>query len=503
VRVKDVPLQAGRTEHEVRLWVSNADGPTLRPGTVKIFRPEAPPVVTIDTGTDGNVWRSRLPVKVQVRSDRKLTGVRLVHQGLPPLAVDVSRQRLNALGLYELDEKVTVRLARDVNRLHAEATSDRGTEASRAVLVSYTPPPISVHIDRIVLRGGAEEIRPERLAGNPLHFPEIASSQVQIHGKVIWGDPDEEDDGRREMQRLQVRVNGFQQLPARLDPKGRKQNATPFAIPVLLTRSTNHIRLVLPGLPGKEGVAPDLRLDCKAPEELQRLHLLVISANPDTSGQLGERIQRIFKGSEKGSGKAPSPFKEVIPYGEMKGDQIRWNNIERKLYMIHTAIEQLSRRQQASDVLLVYYEGAERVGKRGNLLKDKASPDERAFGLDFQQLAERMADVPGAALIFLEVEHDGKPQPGAADRIAKWKEAPRPLSQLGILRLAWAGAGRPGVQAALLPALQTALDHGRLLPEVAGLVLRTAEREGFQGFSHVPEDLEGLPVGRGGKANPP
>jgi hypothetical protein len=260
----------------------------------------------------------------------------------------------------------------------------------------------------------------------------------------------------------------------------------------------------LPGLPGKEGVAPDLRLDCKAPEKLQRLHLLVISAHSDASGQLGERIQRIFKEAEKGSGKAPSPFKEVIPYGEMKGDQIRWNNIERKLYMIHTAMEQLSRRQQASDVLLVYYEGAERVGKRGNLLKDKASADERAFGLDFQQLADRLADVPGAALIFLDVEHDGNPQPDATDRIAKWKEAvPWRLAQLGILRLAWAGAGRPGVQAALLPALQTALDKGRLLPEVAGLVLRTAERGGFRGFSHVPEDLEGLPVGRGGKANPP
>src|SRR5262249_54060145 len=162
--------------------------------------PEAPPIVTIDTGTAGNVAKSRLPVKVQVRSDRQLKEVQLLRQDLPPLVVDVSRQKRNAEGLYELNETVTVRLARGANLLHAEATTDRGKEASRTHQVSYTPPPVSVEIVKIVPRGaGSQEITPELLPGSLARFPELGASQVQLHGNVIWGDPDEEDDGRRQV----------------------------------------------------------------------------------------------------------------------------------------------------------------------------------------------------------------------------------------------------------------------------------------------------------------
>jgi WD40 repeat protein len=495
VRVTDVPLQPGRTEHEIRLSVSNAEGRSLRPKALTVHRPEAAPVVQTEPGGNGTTSKSRLAVSVHVRSDRKLTQVRLVRQGLLPVEVDVARQKRNAEGLYELNETKTVPLARGANLLHAEATSDRGTQASPAVQMTYTPPPVRVEVVRIVPRGaGNPPLRPVPLPGGEVRFPEVGFHQVQLHGRIVWGDPDEGDDGRHQSQRLQVYVNGLRQLPARLDPKKLKKNVTPFQATLLLTRAQNQVRLVLPDLPREEGGSLEVRLNCRAPEKLQRLHLLMLSARGQDRDQLEGRVLKIFKGP----GKQPSPFKEVISYGVMTGGQIRWQNIALKLFVIQKGIDNLSKLQPASDVLLVYYEGAERVDRRGIFLKGNAQADEPAFGLDFHHLAERLADVPGAALVFLDVEGDRNPAPGTADRIAKWKdEAPGQLSEIGIVRFSYAGAGQKQV---MLPALDNALDNSRLLVDVYGLLLlRSAEQQGLRVSRHLPEDLGELPVGRKSK----
>src|SRR5581483_270008 len=68
VSLKDVPLPAEKTEHEVRLWASNAEGRSLRPGAVTVHRPEAPPVVQTEPARDMVASSSRLPVTVKVRS---------------------------------------------------------------------------------------------------------------------------------------------------------------------------------------------------------------------------------------------------------------------------------------------------------------------------------------------------------------------------------------------------------------------------------------------------
>ncbi len=499
VRLKDVPLQAEQTEHEVRLWVSNAEGRSLLPGTVTVRRPAAAPVIRTEPGGDLSVMKSQLTVTVKVRSDRKLTRVRVVRQGqgLAPVAVDVAGQRVNAEGLWELAAKVDVPLKPGANLLHAEATSDRGTEASPQVKATRTPSPVRVEIIRIVPFGAESGVKPKLLPGDKVRFPEMGHSKVELHGEVHWGDDDTGDARRRQACRVQVYVNGLQQLPAPLQAGklDRARNVTPFKASMLLTRKQdNRVKLALPDLPQQEDSRREFSLDCARPETLQRLHVLAISTRARDRAAFKQRVVKTFAGPPE-----RTPFSVVTVDGLMTGDQVRLSGIDRQLLIIQNEMGKLAKARPGSDVLVVYYEGAERVAKRGNLLKVHAvPPGEQPFALDFYQLAERLADVPGAALVFLDV--DAEREGSEADRIASWpKQVPWRLAQLAILRFSWAQPGKVQ-EAGLLSALQIALAQGRALADVTGLVLRSAEQrrgQGLQGLKQVPRDLDDLPVGYG------
>ncbi|HJT77209.1 MAG TPA: hypothetical protein VJ739_08405, partial [Gemmataceae bacterium] len=125
LRLQEVPLEAGSKENRVAVRVSNAEAECRAPGTITVETATVlpPPLVEIlEPGRNADVSRPELPVSYRIRSASPLTAARLIVEGQPPLALDVTKAvRDDDARQLELAGEAAVTLARGFNHLRLEA----------------------------------------------------------------------------------------------------------------------------------------------------------------------------------------------------------------------------------------------------------------------------------------------------------------------------------------------------------------------------------------------
>src|SRR5207244_10485991 len=104
VRLNSVPLDAGTTSTEIRLWISDRAGQWLEPATASVrYKPRlpAPEVEFLDPRESSVVYTSRLKVRLHVRSASRLQRLEVIREGDKAIPVDVTALQPNAQGTYE------------------------------------------------------------------------------------------------------------------------------------------------------------------------------------------------------------------------------------------------------------------------------------------------------------------------------------------------------------------------------------------------------------------
>lgn len=473
VTLKGVPLVRGR--NEVRLWASNEQGRSRKPGTLVVLyeKPAQPPVVRFldpPPGAEPRVRDRKFAARFQVVSAMPLLRIELV-RGRQVLYRDegaAAQGQKNAAGLFELTVTVPVELVeQEVNVLEAVAVSEDGP--GRAVgRVSHVAPPVRLEIDDLLPEGG-DPVRPERRHDGELVFAKMPNGRLTLRGRVVWdsgGDPRLRQDG------LEVRayVNGFQQEPAPLRPAAGSERAFEAAL-VLNRPRDNRIELLLPEVPWNDDNRPRVRVaECAQPRQGPWLHLLLLGGGETDEERL---LAGVLKGlrAERHEGHYRTPvFDQVVPHVLTSATaDITEQAVRTQCRLIQLALRRRAQQGYPNDVVLVYYQGGEIVGGKKHLLfpgegQAPATADGSAIRLEV--LAEFFQENPGAQLLFLDVLRPGPALP-ADDQVPQWPHQPR-LAHVGVFRCAWAaGAGPPPAQELRLrQALEDALPRASRLKDV-------------------------------------
>jgi WD40 repeat protein len=494
IRLRGVPLDAGRREQEIALSLSNAEARCRSPLSLKVQSTEVltpPEVAFLDPPPLTKVRTARVTIRFQVRSVGKLERVRLLQEGReqPIDPADAPREG----GEFVLSVSRQVELRPGPNQLSVEAVSVSGRQPDNPTLiVNYLPPPFRVEIDRltegqngrIVPRIGSDQFGPI--------FAETASGRVYLHGRIWWADKETTTPNA-----LHVFVNCFQQAPVPIERKANETN-TEFTEELLLDRPKgNRVRLIAVGQDADDPVG--CTVDCSAPVTEQRLHVLVLSAR---SGRDVARRQILtafnYRPAAEGAADRPSSRRNRIDSDHLRGELF--------------AIEREMRRDQQKDkdrgtasnhVLLIYYEGMETISKEGHffgardLLSGRADPS----GIRCEKLVRDLSNMPGAHILLLDVERGAPAGDDALDRISNWaKDYSETLTHVAVMRCAPRGkAGRPQ-DVRLLPVLERTIPREGRLSKLVDLVKEALEKSPEAGLlichSYVPHELAELRVSR-------
>jgi WD40 repeat protein len=525
VLFKDVPLDAG--DNEVRLAVANREGHSRKPGVLKFtFKPSptvaAPEVRILEPAGDSvNVTRPGVTLRFHVKSAAALKRLELVREGTASerQPFDLSALKPGAGGVYELKVKARLAVAgagehkpidptaatadaegyreltldlplepRD-NRLRVEAVNDGGA-GSVGVVVSYVPPPVRLVFDEIQEPTVAAPVPAKVAAGGRVTFAAPAGAALVLRGRVLWDEA--QDEQLKQVKRVRVYVNGFQQPPADLDRPTSGGRERRFTASLILNRAAgNLVEVELPDSSQEINNRPSFAIDCKKPLTEQRLHLLVVSLKEEDEKKLTERALAAFR--------TPA-FAETKTY-LLAGD-VTPEAVFGRLSAIRRAVARRATAGATNDVVVVYYAGAETVGAAGHYFKsNRADPDPRLSGISCRGLADYFPELLGAHLFVLDVTRQSGPGAGRADLVAAWPEDVR----AGVFRSAWlkeSEAVPPGAR--LLAAWGEAAPRARRLKDVdAGvdeLFTRAFGKSHTASLAydrHVPVCLEEMRVGRG------
>ena len=110
----------------------------------------------------------------------------------------------------------------------------------------------------------------------------------KLHGSVKWSV--ENHDRMAERLRVQVWVNGFQQLPGLLEPMQSDEPVRQFSVPIMLNQQQdNHIEVKLPDLKDDDASPMDFFVGCEQPQLEQRLHVVIVGVGvaPENKGGAG------------------------------------------------------------------------------------------------------------------------------------------------------------------------------------------------------------------------
>src|SRR5262249_42760374 len=146
-----------------------------------------------------------------------------------------------------LNTEMEVQLRRGLNTLRVVAANDGG-EQDAALIVNFPFQPVRLVIDSLSPVGSGDKPVPAAgLPGGSVTFPELPHGRVRLRGHVTW---DEQDDARLKQTKIvRVFVNGFQQLPVRLEPGTGESRERAFRTDVLLNQAVdNRIEIALQGL---------------------------------------------------------------------------------------------------------------------------------------------------------------------------------------------------------------------------------------------------------------
>lgn len=498
VQLKDVPLEVG--SNEVRLLVSNSDARALEPATQTVVYKKVPPppavVELVEPRGNVSVTEREMTFSFQVASKSPLRRLELVQQGAVQArqAIDVSKLKPNTDGQYEL--KLALKLAEapgkivpidpttlkanpqgfleaatgmylgnGTNGLRVEAVNEGG-QTDTGVVVSLHRRPVELVIDRIDPRGGkGDAVLAEKRGEGQVAFKPVEQGRVMLQGRVRWDR--EKDDQLKEVNHVQVFVNGLRQPAVALsEPAGNVRERT-FQAPLSLTAPTgkdNTIEVTLPGLKMDSSARQQFTVACKAPEA-QRLHLLIVGVDEEDERGLASRVlgglhadykdvweTRRFKLPKFAEGRLYTP---LVGY-------VRPGQVLTELRRIKDEIELLSRAGATSDVVMVYFAGKKAQQEKENYCLTSVSqqvPDLRRSALAFSSMESCLADTLGAQVMLLDVSRTGDTvgAGGGGNYLQQ--------SRVGLVCYEWETTPPPSLQ--MPNALESALGKSATLGDMA------------------------------------
>jgi WD40 repeat protein len=493
VLLKNVPLDADKEANEVSVRLANEEAECSTPAVASIlYRPVKPPPVVdfIQPRESIAVDVAKLEVRFQVRSGSPLRKVHLLQEGGKPLAIDLSRLRPNPDGSYSLNTQKDVQLRRGLNTLRVIAANDGG-EQDAALIVNFPYRPVRLVIDSLSPIGSDDKPVPAAVrAGGALGFPEMPHGRVRLQGHVAW---DEEDDARLKQTKIvRVFVNGFQQLPAILEPgtpltlpsppaeggEGRVRGdgrERAFRVDILLNQAAdNRVEIALPGLERDAASRTQFLVNCKYPTRAQRLHLLVVSLDEEDAKGLETQFVRVL---------APA-FTGVDVYGPQAGYFARRPYVLHQLHIIRDKIQGFANAGLPSTHIVVfYYQGGESVDAQGNFFQTSVNSPNAGAGqtsITCDDLVDFVAQTPGAHVLLFDVDRQRSKSSGAKDKLAGWKDNyPDVESHVAVLRYAWLSTAEAPKSPRLIQALQQALPHATRLVEVVDQLSRLAAQSKY------------------------
>ena len=391
ITAKDVPIEQGTNEVEV--WAENADGPCPEPGRRKgiIYKgplPPKPEIRLLQPADNLSVFKSVCWVKFRVRSASPLKRVELVRQG-------VDRPRTDPLGRRRParppGRSGRVRGRRGRGRAAGAAGQPSGSAGGQRGWRGFGPAGRELR-----LAPGERRHRPARAEGRrpgvdcagrvPGQSDRVRAVRADRPGLVarpgdLAGRGDQEGQGKGE----DPAAGLDQRRPAR-QRRARGLQADheleqEFQAGLLLDREENRIEIEAPpGLARDAGDRPELRIGCRSPDPMQRLHLLLVGVGQSSEKALRERALTALQGElvpgERRKIRTPA-FAQGRLYRPLIGD-VRKTEFLGQVDNIQFQDEFDPRLNpdRPREVVLIYYEGAEWMseGKLSLRLKPGANP---------------------------------------------------------------------------------------------------------------------------------
>lgn len=480
VRLLDVPLETGK--NEVRLWTSNSEGRSLKPGTVVVMHqppaqpPAVPEVEILDPAVDAKVTEPDLALRFRVKSATPLKKIELVREGRLPLRQSFKPADGLAGDRGYLEFKAVVPLAARDNSLRVEAANDAGNTGA-TVVVNYVRMPVRLTIDSLEARD-QPGIAPEVLSNSKLQFAPLPDGRVRLKGRVAWDrDTDEQ---LKKINQVRVYVNSFQQVPADLQPAVGTSRERAFAADLLLNRADdNKVEIALPDLKQEASNRRQFQVDCRAPARGQRLHLLIVGIGEKDESKLTEKALQALQAHQDSKGRCTTPvFEQVRTYGPLTGYVIP-EQIFTQLCLIKKTIDLLATEGSANDVVMVYFEGGETVAREGHFFLTSVAeydPELQRSAITCNGLSSIFSETLGAQILLLDVDRVASSTSGEGqDQVAKWPDD----SNTGVLRyLKQPGrSDRWRERTLLLTDLRDLMPRASEWGEVVNLVRTKADKE--------------------------
>jgi WD40 repeat protein len=483
VRIGGLPLQKG--VNLVRLLVSNAEGTCLKPAEFKVrYEPKREPILPVvefvNLPKESQVTDPDMIVRFRIKSPTALREAELVRDGpaVKRWPIDVSGLKPDAQGWFEMTQKIDLEPG-PRNRLRVNARNEDGSVVEPQVaLVNYLRLPVRLVVEGLQVRGGdGTLIKAVSGADGRVTFAAVPPGEVDLVGRVVWHKPPEDSQGKQAATR--VYVNGFQQLPAELEPVPGNDRERQFRVPIILNRDKdNVIEVVLPEkLPIRQENLNKYYVDCASPQQGQRLHVLIIAPTEQDEQRLKDRVQRALRFTITDEGAvAPRIFQSYKLYKVLTSYHVTQRAINTELYLIQEQIKQLKKSdlrtagKPLNDVVIIYFQGGEAITREDHYLKTGRGQDDRQaaeFGVSIDDVKQMMSRMPAATLLLMDVirstpPRDVRPASGR-DKVAQWPDSARS----GVIRTVWGGVpDKMPAEAKLIPALESAISRERLLGEV-------------------------------------
>jgi hypothetical protein len=506
VRLRGVPLDAGRREQKLAVYVSNAEAECRRPGVHAVQSAmvlPAPEVDFLEPRQNLSVSTPFVTIRFQVRSEGELERVSFQQQGRPDKPIELAGVHREGTR-SELTKEIEVELRPGPNVLSVDAVSVSGRRPDAPHLVlNYVPPPLRVEIDTLT-EGGVEgrPLPPSDRDRRGFLFPRASSGQVWLHGHIHW--PDKGRAWQDDYFLLRVFVNGFQQFPVFVQRKASDTAKTTFATPLLLSRVKGN-RVSLVATRQDPASNAECIVDCRAPITRQRMHVLALSTH-SRPGDLEKRIVKAItarRAEEPGSATA---F-EKGDIHTLTGPRASPHFLNTELAKLETKMHQQQRTaairgKPSNDVLILYYEGAETINEEGHFFETLADSGKgNTLGMRCDKLVDYLSKVPGAQVLLLDVDRPARTaEELSRDKIKSWERSyPDARTHIVVMRCAHRGApGGPGT-VRLLPVLQRTIPRANRLSRLVALVeevIAASDDAALLIFkSYVPTELADLLVG--------
>jgi WD40 repeat protein len=438
IQLRRVPLDRGL--NLLRVWASNAQGPSRQPGTMLIWyaprgQPPATPVVEwMDPAIDGVVGRPLYRVRFHIHSPSKPEQIALVRNGEVLFTLDGARLQ-KVQDAFEVDETVPVALKPGANALEVAAVNAGGERRARVIL-SYVPPPVRVEIDRLELPGDPTHPIEARQGADhrQITFARQPPGKVGLVGRVLWPDEDERLDQPAE---VVVSVNEKKHSPQPLQPRAPGARDRVFKVDIELTRRAgNTVEVDFPDLQLPPDAVHQFTVSCAQPAVQKRgLHILIVDPDEDDERAVTGRVLHALQAGPVKDERFKALGFDGRLYPPLVGDSASATHVLGLINRIKMALRVADKTEHSLDVVLVYYKG----------------PESYWLKITNDCLSQQFQALPGGGqVILLDVTRDaalrGAGRAGIADRIARVPDD----CGIGVFCYGWIDRTRPPQQDALL-----------------------------------------------------